>query len=87
MPPDTLPRRNLTPPQLARRYGVSADKVLAWIRSGELRAVNAATRPTGRPRRVIDPGDVVAFEQRRAARPTEATTRRRSKQADVIEFF
>jgi excisionase family DNA binding protein len=30
----------LTPPQVARRYGVSPDTVRGWIASGELRAVS-----------------------------------------------
>jgi excisionase family DNA binding protein len=60
-------RTKLTPPELARRWGVSSDKVRAWIESGELRAINLATRPSGRPRYRIDLADVLAFEQRREA--------------------
>lgn len=90
MPPDTRTtlRRKLTPPQLARQYGVSTDKVLGWIRSGELRAVNVATRPDGRPRWVIDAADLLAFERQRQARPrSPAAPRRRPKSAGVIEYF
>ena len=40
--------RRLTPPQIAQRYGVSPDKVLRWIRTGELKArPNLATRLGG----------------------------------------
>ena len=81
-------KSKLTPPALARRWGISADKVLAWIRSGELKAINAATRPGGRPRYVIDEADVVRFEGSRAA--TQATTIKRKtcrKNHDIIEFF
>ena len=60
MPPD---RTKLTPPELARRWGVSPDKILAFIRSGELRAVNAAASPNGRPRWLIDLADLAVFEQ------------------------
>jgi hypothetical protein len=84
MPAD---RQKLTPPQLARRWGVSPDKILAWIRSGELRAFNAATNRGGRPRWLIDEADVKAFETLRSA-SAQPFTRRRSRSMDqVIEFF
>lgn len=63
------PQRKLTPPQVAERYGVSADNVLAWIHSGELRAVNVAAKVGGRPRYRIDAADLLAFEQKRATSP------------------
>jgi hypothetical protein len=82
------PYAKLTPPQLARRLRVSPDKVLTWIKSGELRAVNVATNPKGRPRFVIDPNDVEAFEARRSVhKKPPATRRRRQASDDVIEFF
>jgi hypothetical protein len=84
MPPNH--RTKLTPPQIAIRYGVSTDKVLAWIRSGELRAMDASTRRGGRPRYLVDVADLAAFEQSRSATPVP-TTRRRRATADVIEFF
>lgn len=34
----------LSPPEVADRLGINAGKVLAWIRSGELRATNVAAR-------------------------------------------
>lgn len=50
------------------REGVAAGKVLAWIRSGELRAFDAALRAGGRHRYLIDEADVLAFEAPRAGR-------------------
>ena len=44
----------LTPPQVARRYGVSPDTVRAWIASGELRAVNVGKGKRPRHRVHID---------------------------------
>jgi excisionase family DNA binding protein len=81
--------RKLTPPEVARRYGVSHDKVLSWIRSGELRAVNITTTLGGRPRYVIDEVDLAAFEARRAVGTTvPANGKRRKRIAEgVIEFF
>ncbi|HLJ92467.1 MAG TPA: helix-turn-helix domain-containing protein [Gemmataceae bacterium] len=76
----------LTPPELARRWGVSPDKVLAWIHSGELRATNAARSAAGRPRWLIDVADIVVFERRRMASPSVRVTRRR-RPTDVIAYF
>lgn len=42
--------RMLTPPAIARLLGISQDKVLGWIRSGELRAVDVADRASRAPR-------------------------------------
>ena len=74
---------------LARRWGISPCKILAWIRSGELPAINAATNRAGRPRYLIDIADLVIFENRRsAARPPPPSPRRKRKKfEDVIEFF
>jgi hypothetical protein len=62
----------LTPPAVARRYGVHAAKVVSWIRQGELRAVNIATKANGRPRFLVDVADLAAFERRREVATTEA---------------
>lgn len=84
-------RRKLTPPQIAERLGVSPEKVIAWIRSGELKAVNVATKPNGRPRWAVDEADLAAFERRRSsgvlAPVPIAAARRRKADEDVIEFF
>jgi hypothetical protein len=32
-----IERTELTPPEVAARWGVAPEKILAWIRSGELR--------------------------------------------------
>jgi hypothetical protein len=77
-----------TPPEVAREYGVEPAKVLAWIRAGELPAINLATKPTGRPRFMIREKDIEAFEERRAAKPPVARTPRRKRaQTDIIQFF
>ena len=77
-----------TPPQLARRLRVSPDKILTWIKAGELRAVNIGTNPRGRPRYLIDLKDVESFEARRSVgKPASAPRRRKRASDDVIEFF
>ena len=80
-------RTKLSPPQIARRWGVSPQKMLAWIGSGELRAINAATRLGGRPRFLIDVADLAAFEERRAVVATPAAVRRRRRDIGITKFF
>jgi hypothetical protein len=83
-------RRKITVPQLARLWGVANGKVLAWIHSGELPAVNLARNPHGRPRFAVDLDDVAAFERRRMAGPNggqRAVPTPRRRPAGVKEFF
>ena len=77
----------LTPPQVAKRYGVSEEKVIGWVRRGELRAINLAARRTGRPRWKIAFADLMAFESGRSAVPVQRASRPRRKRSDVIEYF
>ena len=78
--------RYLTPPEVAKRYGVNASKVLGFIHSGELRAVNVAASTLGRARWRISPSDIAVFEQRRSA-VAPPKTRPRRKSVGIIEFF
>lgn len=85
-------RRKLTVPQLARQFGVAEKKILDWIRAGELRAVNLARKPNGRPRYAIDVVDIEAFERGRQVVPdggvsTTQRLRRQTKQTGVKEFL
>jgi transposase len=78
----------VTPPKLAKRYGVDVHKIIAWVRSGELPAMNSATTQGGRPRFLIDESDILAFETRRSVEPARKSTRKpRQKSTNVIEFF
>ena len=78
----------LSPPVVAERLGVKADKVRSWIRAGELRASDFATRLGGRPRYKVHVTALIAFAQRREVKPPTTTIRRRRKRpGDVIEFF
>jgi excisionase family DNA binding protein len=80
------PRRGLTVADVARRYRVGADKVRAWIARGELPAVNTATALCGRPRWVLLPETLVAFEQRRQATVAAKPPRRR-KRDYAIDYY
>jgi excisionase family DNA binding protein len=77
-----------TPPEIARRLGVGPEKVLAWIRSGELAAVNLATTRHGRPRWAIAPEALDLFlAARQNHPPPHRTRRRRALPANIIKYF
>lgn len=82
-------RTKVTPPQLARAWQISPDKVLGWIRSGELRAFDVSTRPGQRARYRIDLRDIEDFEARRSVviKADRSTRRRASNNGSVKEFF
>jgi hypothetical protein len=81
-------RKKISPPALATQWGVDVQKILTWIRSGELRAVNLATDRNGRPRYAIDQADIAVFEASRAVTPpARPVRRRRASQEGVIQFF
>ena len=69
--------RALSAAALARRLGVAPGKVLVWIRSGELRAVDLAERRGGRPRWKIMPAALDEFLSARASQPPTPRRRRR----------
>lgn len=80
----------LSPADIAARYCVKADAVLAWIRSGELRAVDVSRSRTRKlPRWRISPADLESFEESRAAKPHvhPPPKTRRKNASDIIEFF
>ena len=69
----------LTPPQLAKRWGVAADKILSLIHSGQLTGINLAVKPRGRPRFRIRLEEVRRFEEARASKPPVPKQRRRRR--------
>jgi hypothetical protein len=90
MAADTIERRKFSVPQVARLWGVSTHKVLHFIRTGELRAINLAASRSNRPRYMIDRDDLERFEVARQVIPDggETTTRKlRRRAAGVKEFF
>lgn len=80
-------KTKLSPPQLAAQWGIDVQKVLHWIKAGELRAINLATDRNGRPRYAIDVADISAFEAARAVTPPTPQIRRRRVDPNVIQFF
>lgn len=81
-------RKKISPPKIAKAWGLDPNKIIGWIKSGELRAINVATTAGGRPRFLVDEADLAEFEARRAVSPPPAATPRRRRSAgDVKEFF
>jgi len=82
--------RNLTPPYVAKKYGVATAKIIGWIRNGELKAVNLANRGCKRPRYSIPPEALEEFERSRQVVPDgglSATQRlRRKAQSGTREY-
>ena len=58
----------LTPADVAERWGVAHDKVLEFIKTGELAAFNVASKRSSRPQFRINESAVAAFEERRSGR-------------------
>jgi excisionase family DNA binding protein len=71
----------ITPQQFAERYGVGLRKVLAWIRSGRLGAVNVGDGQRN-PRFRIRQVDIERFEATNQAQPQTARRPRRKAVAD-----
>jgi hypothetical protein len=84
-PADALPR-GYTVADVARRLRVSKNKVLTWINRGELAAINTAAVLCGKPRWVISPDGLAAFERQRAGGPPPKPTRRRRPPA-AIDYY
>ena len=76
----------LTPPAIAKRYGVKPAKVLAWIRNGELVAINMAERSGGRPRWHVSPEALEAFELRRSSRPAPRAVRQKQPARKIPKY-
>jgi excisionase family DNA binding protein len=66
----------LRPSQAAELLGVNADKIRAWIASGELKATNVALRRSSHPRWRIAEADLEDFKLARSAQPARQPVRR-----------
>jgi hypothetical protein len=66
----------LSPPAIAKQLGIDPNKVLAWIRRGELVAINVAEKTSSRPRWKVSPAALEDFFRRRQCTPPEKVGRR-----------
>jgi len=78
-------RTHITPPELARQRGIGTDKVLALIRSGELRAINMSLGRQ-RPRYLIALSDLADFDRRRAVVPPPPEPAPRRRRPEVPSY-
>lgn len=85
--PSAPPAAALSPRAVAARYGVDAGKVRAWIRSGQLRAINVAATVGGKSRWRITAEDLATFEAARAAASSPRPSRRRAKSGWTYKYF
>jgi hypothetical protein len=75
------------PAQVAEMWGVSRDKVLEFIRTGELEAFNVASKKSRRPQFKIPLTALQAFQERRSGRdparflPPQPSSRRTSRKS------
>ena len=54
--------RRYSPPEIAKAWRISPDKVVTWIKSGELEAIDANTKRGGKPRYLVAESALNAFE-------------------------
>lgn len=65
----------LTPPVAAKQLGVTPERIIAWIKSGRLRAVNLSDGVV-RPRYRVSADDLADFLRTREVAPATKTERR-----------
>ena len=76
----------LLPREVALRLRVSINKVLSWIKRGDLRAINVATPGSHRPRYRIDVKDLAAFRESRLVQPPAPRRPRKKPTPGVTEY-
>jgi len=74
----------LTPPQVAKMFGVKPDKILYWIHTGVMPAVNVAKKEGGRPQYAVTPAGLDIFTTRRSTHPPVKVTRARPMSFDRV---
>ena len=79
----------LTPPEAAKRLGVSPQTVIWWIRAGELPAINIGRRSARRPRFRITEDDFERFLEGRRVQPATKPARRRraARSQSIPDYF
>ena len=84
----TVSKTKFTPPEIAADWGISVEKVLNFIRSGELRALNGASPGRNRrPRYLIDIRDLEDFERRRSTGPAPKQPPKQKRQVADGDFY
>jgi transposase len=73
--------------EIRERYAVGEHTVLAWIRRGELRAIDVSRKRGGRPKWRVTQEALDAFEALRTPTPVPPRSKRRKRSEDVIDFY
>lgn len=79
-------RQGYSVADLCVRWRIGADKVRAFLRKGELIAVNVAGSLASKPQWRITPESVELFERRRSSAPVPKVPRRRRRRCE-IDFY
>jgi excisionase family DNA binding protein len=79
--------RGYTPNELARVLRVSPDRIRAWIKAGELGALDTARHRCGLPRYVILPHHLEEFEKRRRALTPAAKPPPRRRRTVAVDYY
>jgi len=76
----------LTPPVLAKRWRCTPARVVTLIKRGDLAGFTLSPATARRPRWLVNPDDVLAFERARATTPQPKATRRRNASKPTRHF-
>lgn len=76
----------MTPPAVARRLAIKPERVIEFVRSGELAAVNVARRGCRRPRFRISPDALARFEAARSGASPVALPRQRRRAQQTSDY-
>ncbi len=84
--PEHQHQHGLTVREVAARFRVGKTRIHEWIRSGQLSAINTAPIRSSRPRWVILPDALAAFERGRQGGAPAPQPQRRRRPA-VKDYF
>ncbi len=85
--PVTSDPHGFTPNQLAKLLRVSPDRIRAWIKSGELPALDTAPPRSRKPRFIVLPAHLEQFERKHRAVPTATKPPRRRRRTAGVDFY
>jgi hypothetical protein len=76
----------VSPREYATRLGCKVERVLGWLKRGELTGINTSDCQS-RPRWRISLDAIEKFEAGRSSRPPAPKPKRRKRQQNFIEFY
>ena len=84
---DALPSHGLTPTELGHYLRVSPDYIRDEIRAGRLGAINTSRQRCRRPRYVVLPHHLAAWERSHAAAIPEQLVPRQRKRTQQVDYY